>query len=73
MIIRNLYLERLRDFYHSDLVKVISGIRRCGKSELIKQIQAELRSQGIQKSQIIYLNMEEMSNSRFQDPVLLNE
>ncbi|NCA98532.1 MAG: ATP-binding protein [Clostridia bacterium] len=73
MIIRNLYLERLRDFYHSDLIKVISGIRRCGKSELINQIQAELRSQGIPESQIIYLNMEEMSNIRFQDPVLLNE
>lgn len=73
MIIRNLYLERLRDFYHSDLLKVISGIRRCGKSELIKQIQAELRSQGILESQIIYLNMEDMSNIRFQDPVYLNE
>lgn len=73
MVIRKMYLDRLRDFYHSDLVKVILGIRRCGKSELLKQIQNELISEGINEDQIIYLNMEDLANIKYQDPGLLND
>ena len=36
MVIRTQYLERLRPFYDSELVKVITGIRRCGKSTILK-------------------------------------
>ena len=42
MIKRELYLKKLRDFYDSELIKVIMGIRRCGKSVLLLQIMEEL-------------------------------
>ena len=42
MIIREHYLAQIRPFYESDLVKVITGIRRCGKSVILKQIADEL-------------------------------
>lgn len=63
MIIRELYLNRIRPFYDSDLIKVVVGIRRCGKSVLLKQIQAELRSRGVAQSQIIELNFEDLAFS----------
>lgn len=59
MIIRETYLKKIRSFYHSDLIKVITGIRRCGKSVLLMQIMDELRSQGIANEQIIYINFED--------------
>lgn len=37
MVIRELYLERIRPFYDSEMVKVITGIRRCGKSTIMRQ------------------------------------
>ena len=42
MINREGYLKKIRNFYETDVIKVITGIRRCGKSELLKQIQDEL-------------------------------
>ena len=59
MIIREKYLKKIRGFYHKDLIKVITGIRRCGKSVLLMQIMDELQQDGIAKSQIIYLNFED--------------
>ena len=46
MIIREKYMEQIRPFYESDLIKVITGIRRCGKSVILKQIQNELEAAG---------------------------
>ena len=46
MIIREHYLSAIRPFYESDLIKVITGIRRCGKSVILKQIMDELEAQG---------------------------
>ena len=48
MIKREQYLTKIREFYHMDLIKVITGIRRCGKSVLLMQIMDELKEQGIQ-------------------------
>ncbi len=45
MIIREHYLKQIRPFYDSDLVKIITGIRRCGKSVILEQIQNELKSE----------------------------
>lgn len=42
MVPRTLYLERIRPFYDSPLIKVIAGVRRCGKSVLLQQIASEL-------------------------------
>ena len=58
MIIREKYLNRIRPFYDQDLIKVIMGIRRCGKSVLLVQIIDELKEKGIPESQIIYINFE---------------
>lgn len=46
MIIREHYLKQIRPFYDSDLVKIITGIRRCGKSVILEQIQDELKAVG---------------------------
>ena len=58
MIIREIYLSKIRPFYDQDLIKVIMGIRRCGKSVLLLQIIDELKEKGIEKKQIIYINFE---------------
>ena len=46
MIIRRHYIDRIRPFYDSDLIKVITGIRRRGKSVILSQIEEELRTKG---------------------------
>ena len=58
MIIRERYLTKIRPFYDQVLIKVIMGIRRCGKSVLLVQIIDELKEKGIPESQIIYINFE---------------
>ena len=63
MIIRESYLKRIRPFYEMDLIKVIVGIRRSGKSVLLNQIQDELVETGVEVSKIIYLNFEDLENS----------
>lgn len=56
MIVRERYISQIRPFYESDLIKVITGIRRCGKSVVLEQIKNELITQG---KDIIYLNFED--------------
>lgn len=58
MIIREKYLSKIRPFYNQDLIKVIIGMRRSGKSVLLLQIIDELKEQGIPEEQIIYINFE---------------
>lgn len=58
MIIREKYLSKIRPFYDLDLIKVITGIRRCGKSVILTQIIDELKEKGIKEEQIIYINFE---------------
>ena len=58
MIIREKYLSKIRPFYNVDLIKVITGIRRCGKSVILTQIMDELKDNGIKEEQIIYINFE---------------
>ena len=58
MIKRELYLSKIRLFYDSDLIKVIVGIRRAGKSTIMMQIIDELKDNNISKEQIIYINFE---------------
>lgn len=59
MIKRELYLERIRPFYDSEMVKVITGIRRCGKSTILRQIIEEVRGNQIDEGHIIYVNFED--------------
>ena len=57
---REMYLEQIRPYYDSDIIKVITGVRRCGKSMLLDEIKDELLGQGISSDKIIYLNLEDM-------------
>lgn len=59
MIIREKYLSLIRGFYESDLVKVITGVRRCGKSVILESIMNEIKEQ---TDNIIYLNFEKTSD-----------
>lgn len=56
MIKREHYIEKIREFYDSDLIKIITGIRRCGKSILLEQVKEEI---GAKTNNIIYLNFED--------------
>ena len=55
---REKYLARIRPFYDSDIIKVITGIRRCGKSFILKAIMNELYAKGITESMIIYIPLD---------------
>lgn len=57
---REMYLKQIRPYYDSDIIKVITGVRRCGKSMLLDEIKDELLVQGISSDKIIYLNLEDM-------------
>ncbi len=60
MIKREAYLEKLRAWQDKNIIKVITGIRRCGKSTLLKLFADELLDHGVQPEQIISINFEEM-------------
>lgn len=55
---RENYLNKIRGFYKDDMIKVISGIRRCGKSFFLKSIVQELLENGINEKDIIYIELD---------------
>lgn len=57
---RETYLEQIRPYYESDIIKVIAGARRAGKSVLLETIRDELIENGISKDKIIYINLEDI-------------
>ena len=63
MIKRELYMKRIRPFIDTDLIKVLTGIRRCGKSVMLSLIKDELRSREISDSNFLSYNFEDMRNS----------
>lgn len=72
MIIREKYLSKIRPFYDVDLIKVITGIRRCGKSVIMNQIIDEVKMNN-NNSNIIYLNFELKEYSFIKDDNVLYE
>ena len=64
MINRETYLSRIRPFIGNELIKVLTGVRRSGKSVILELIQNELIAQGVSSSQFIKLNFEDMNNTR---------
>lgn len=62
MIQRPQYMEFLMDWKDKQIIKVVSGIRRCGKSTLFDLFQESLRAEGVEESQIIAVNFEDMEN-----------
>ena len=58
MIARELYMKQIRPFMNRPFVKVIAGIRRCGKSVVLQLIADELKHQGVAVERIVYMNFE---------------
>jgi hypothetical protein len=67
MIERELYLKRLRQLKDQRLIKVITGIRRCGKSTLLEAFKNELLNDGVAPENIVFLNFEERENLHLTD------
>lgn len=73
MIKREMYLKKIRDSYDSELIKIIVGVRRSGKSVLMMQIIEELKERGIKEDHIIYINFEDYDYTDYTKPKEFNE
>lgn len=73
MLKREMYLSRIRGFYDSDLIKILVGIRRCGKSVILNQIIDEIKEKGTDDEHIIYVNFEFIEYEELQDYKKLNK
>lgn len=69
---RETYLEQIRPYYESDIIKVITGVRRAGKSILLDTIRDELIENGVCENHIIYLNLEDLDYDYIVDASDLN-
>lgn len=67
MVERKEYLEQLWSWKDEQLIKVVTGIRRCGKSTLLEQYQEKLKQAGVDKDQIISINFEDLDNEPLLD------
>lgn len=67
MVERKEYLERLEQWRGEQVIKVVTGIRRCGKSTLLRQYQQRLKDSGVLPQQIISINFEELENEALLD------
>ncbi len=66
---RENYLKKIRDFYHAtDIIKVITGVRRCGKSCLMETIAHELKESGISAENIIYFDLDSKDYNKILKP-----
>ena len=66
---RENYLKKIRDFYHAtDIIKVITGVRRCGKSCLMETIAHELKESGIPAENIIYFDLDSKDYNKILKP-----
>ena len=62
---REKYLKQMRGFYHDDgMIKVITGVRRCGKSCLMQSIADELVESGVASDHIIYIDLDSRENRK---------
>lgn len=73
MVIRERYLKLIIPFYNQDLIKVLIGIRRSGKSVILKQIIDELIANGVDDNHIIYINFEDYDFEEYTDAKKLND
>ena len=71
---RELYLKRIRNFYDSsDIIKVITGVRRCGKSSLLEVVKLELLERGVQEEDIIFIDLDSRKYRKVKDADKLEE
>ena len=73
MLKREMYLSRIRGFYDSDLIKILVGIRRCGKSVILKQIIDEIKAKDVDDEHIVYINFEYIEYEELRDYKKLNK
>lgn len=73
MIKRELYMKRIRPFIGLDLIKVITGIHRCGKSVMLELIKQELVESGVNPTQFVSINFEDLSYSHLQTAQSLHD
>ena len=62
------YLKKIRGFYNDTMIKVITGIRRCGKSFLLKTIIEELKESGVSDKDIIYIELDRKEYKNIKTP-----
>ena len=67
-IFRKQYLDRLNNLKHKKLIKIVTGIRRCGKSTILEMFRKQLLQDGVEENQIIFLNLEEYENKDLRNP-----
>ena len=73
MIKREIYMNRIRPFMGKDVIKVMTGIRRAGKSVMLALIQQELSESGIQSDNLLTFNFEDLRNVRLLEGAVLHE
>lgn len=73
MIKRESYMARIRPFIDGDLIKVLTGIRRSGKSVMLELIKDELRARGVTEEQLIAYNFEDMRNAQLRTAEALHD
>ena len=73
MIKRETYMRRIRPFIGGDLIKVMTGIRRSGKSVMLELIQQELLESGVTPSQFISINFEDLRFTRLHTAEALHQ
>ncbi|MDR0835050.1 MAG: AAA family ATPase [Tannerella sp.] len=66
MVKREIFLSKLRELKDVQLIKVIAGVRRCGKSTLLEQFRNELLQSGVAAVNIQHYNLEEPENTDFE-------
>ncbi|MGI6689585.1 MAG: ATP-binding protein [Christensenellales bacterium] len=67
MVLRRQYLDKLWKTQGSHIIKVITGVRRCGKSTLLQQFQDALLASGVAHNQMVVINFEDMANRHLLD------
>lgn len=70
---RQYYIDKIHGFYHSDLIKVVTGIRRCGKSFFLLSVMEDLKKSGVAEKDIIYLNLDKRGYRKIKTPDALEE
>ena len=71
---RKEYLQKLIDKKDNGRVKIVTGIRRCGKSYLLFELYTKyLQEQGVESDQIIGIALDELANAKYRDPFALDK
>ena len=71
---REKYLAKIRGFYHEcEIIKVLTGVRRCGKSSILRMIIDELQAEGVPSEDIFYFNLDKRPYMHIKEPSQLDE